>query len=275
MSSSGAGVQAHIKKRAPDSEFQGCCLHSLNFVICHSSQIQAVRNMMASCQQVFLFFHNSPKRQRFIEHIINHLCPSASRTTISGLCKTRCVERHNTFTTILELYLYIVKTWDQICYSSDDDEIYPEGNSWKWDSESRSSANGLRHTFTSLEHIVVFFLAKELLEPIRPIAECIQGRLQEVYFGFRKISEVTQHYTKIKENVDVEHNRIYHKAVILSQQIGSEERMPRIIRGRQTRANPSVTSSCDYWCVTVTIPHLNSILRKLKTRFADDKTSTL
>ena len=50
MSSFGAGVQAHIKKGAPDAEFQGCCLHSLNLVICHSSQIQAVRNMMDSCQ---------------------------------------------------------------------------------------------------------------------------------------------------------------------------------------------------------------------------------
>ena len=42
----------------------------------------------------------------------------------------------------LELYPYIVKTWDQICFPSDDDEIYPEGNSWKWDSETRSYANG-------------------------------------------------------------------------------------------------------------------------------------
>ena len=271
MSSSGTGVQAHIKKRAPDAEFQGCCLHSLNLVICHSSQIQAVRNMMDSCQQAFLFFHNSPKRQRFLEHIINCLCPSASRTKISGLRKTRWVERHNTFTTILELYPYIVKTWDQICFPSDDDEIYPEGNSWKWDSETRSYANVLRHTFTSFEHIVVFFLAKELLEPICPIAQCLQGRLQEVYFCFRKISEVTQHDTKIRENVDVEHNRIYHKAVILSQQIGSEEGMPRTIRGRQTRANPSVTSPCDYWRVTVTIPLLDSILSELGTRFSDDK----
>ena len=56
MSSNGAGVQAFIRERAPDAEFQGCCLHSLNLVICHSSQIQAaaVRNMMDSCQQAFL-----------------------------------------------------------------------------------------------------------------------------------------------------------------------------------------------------------------------------
>ena len=108
-------------------------------------------NVMDSYQQAFLFFHNSPKRQHFLEHIINCFCLSASRTKISGLCKTRWVKRHNTFTTIPELYPYTVKTCDQICYLSDDDEIYPEGNSWKWDLVSHCSANVLRHTFSSFE----------------------------------------------------------------------------------------------------------------------------
>ena len=114
MSSSGTGVQAHIKKKAPDAEFQGCCLHSLNLVISHSSKTQAVRNMFDTCQQAFLYFHNSPKRQRFLEHIISCLCPSATKTKIKGLCKTRWVERHSTFTTILELYPYLLETWNNM-----------------------------------------------------------------------------------------------------------------------------------------------------------------
>jgi len=197
MSSSNAGVQAHIKENAPDAEFQGCCLHSLNLVICHSSKIQAVKNMIDNCQQAFLYFHNSPKRQRFLEHIIQRLCPPTKKTKINGLCKTRWVERHDTFSTILELYPYLVKTWEQICLpTEDDDEIYPNGNNWNWDSESRSTANGLKYIFTSFENVVAFLLSKELLEPIRPIAECLQGRLQEVYFAFQKIDEVTNNYVR-------------------------------------------------------------------------------
>ncbi len=68
MSSSTVGVQARV---APDADYQGCCLHSLNLVICRSSQISAIRNMFDSCQQAYLFFHNSPKRQRFLELVIN------------------------------------------------------------------------------------------------------------------------------------------------------------------------------------------------------------
>ena len=36
-------------------------------------------------------------------------------------------------------------------------------------------------THTSIEHIVAFVLSKELLEPIKPLAESLQGRLNEIY----------------------------------------------------------------------------------------------
>lgn len=40
--------------------------------------------------------------------------------------------------------------------------------------------------------IAAFILSKELLEPIKPIAESLQGRLQEAYFGFKKVDEITK-----------------------------------------------------------------------------------
>ena len=271
MSSSSVGVQARIKRVAPDADYQGCCLHSLNLVICKSSQITAIRNMFDSCQQAYLFFHNSPKRQRFLEHVISCQCPATKKTKINGLCKTRWVEKHITFDTILELYTYLIETRDEICYPSNCDKLYPDGSNWKWDSETRTAANGLRYTFVGFEHIVVFMLVKQLLEPIRPIAECLQARLQELHFGFKKVDEVVQFYKRIRNDVDVEHNRIYAKAKKLAADIGSDEAMPRIIKGRQTRANPTVLLPCDYWRVTLTIPFLDSILSELESRFASDK----
>lgn len=72
-----------------------------------------------------------------------------------------------------------------------------------------NSANGLRHVFTNFEHIAAFVIAKELLEPIKPIAEYLQGRLQEVYFGFKKVDEVKSNYKTMRENVDHTHDEIY------------------------------------------------------------------
>ena len=97
MSSPNAGVQAYIKKEAPDADYQGCCLHSLNLVICKASAITSVRNMFDSCQHAFLFFHNSPKRQRFFELTIETFCPIPTKKKIKGLCQTRWVERQHNF----------------------------------------------------------------------------------------------------------------------------------------------------------------------------------
>lgn len=158
-----------------------------------------------------------------------------------------------------------------MCHPSKCQQLYPDGNNWNWDSETRAAATGLSHTFGSFEHIVVFMLTKQLLEPIHPIAECLQGRLQELYFGFKKIDEVVQCYKQIRENIDAEYNRIYTKAKKLAADFGSDEAVPHILKGRLTRANPSVSSPSDYWRVTVAIPFVDSILTKLDTRFATDK----
>jgi hypothetical protein len=67
MSSNKKGVQAEIAKFAPDADYQGCCLHSLNLVICHACQISSIQNMMDSCRELFSFFDNSPKRQNLLD----------------------------------------------------------------------------------------------------------------------------------------------------------------------------------------------------------------
>ena len=268
MSSSAVGVQAFIKKSAPDSDYQGCCLYSLNLVVCKASQISAVRNMMDSCQQAYLYFHNSNKRQRFLEVIIKKFSPSSKKVKIHGLCKTRWVERHHTFSTILELYPYLVHAWDEICNPTIEDE---EVGDWKWDADSRSSANGLRHVFTNFEHIVAFMITKELLEPIKPIAECLQGRLQEVYLGFKKVDEVNKYYQMVRINVDSEHDRIYSQAKKLASDVDSEEKMPRVHGGRQTRSNPAVECPAQFWKVTITIPFLDTIISEMAERFDVNK----
>ena len=45
----------YVKRVAPDSDYQGCCLHSLNFAVCKASSITSIKNMFDSCQQAFLF----------------------------------------------------------------------------------------------------------------------------------------------------------------------------------------------------------------------------
>ena len=87
------------------------------------------------------------------------------------------------------------------------------------------------YTFTSFEHIVIFVLSSFLNPSIQLLNVCKGDYKKYIYFGFKKISEGSKHYHVIREKVDDEHRRIYYKALDLSEQVGSEERMLRIIRG--------------------------------------------
>ena len=53
--------------------------------------------------------------------------------------------------------------------------------------------------------------------------------------------------------------------------INSNESIPRIVYGRQQRANPIVETSEQYWRVTISIPLLDSIISELECRFSEDK----
>ena len=107
MSSDKKEVQAEIGKYAPDADYQGCCLHSINLVICHACRIKSIQNMMDSCHELFSFFDNSPKRQNFLKVIIDALSPESKKCKPKDLCKTRWIERHSTFETNFDLYVVI------------------------------------------------------------------------------------------------------------------------------------------------------------------------
>ena len=72
MTSEETGVNAEIRKLAPDAECQECVLYSLNFVITEACKISTIVNMMGSCRELCSFFDNSPKRQKFLEVVYSN-----------------------------------------------------------------------------------------------------------------------------------------------------------------------------------------------------------
>lgn len=273
MSSSSKGVQAAILRHAPDADYQGCCLHSLNLAICHACEMRSIQNMLDTCRELYSFFDNSPKRQALLNMVIDVLAQGETKKRrLKNLCKTRWVERHTTFQTIFDLYHYIVMALDEIYDPSDDERFKcPEEDSWAWDANTRTLANGLRQTMKSFSHIVTFVCCMELLEPMRPIVSSLQGRLVEVYFGFQKIEEVTHVYNEIRRNIDTCYDRMYLKVLALATLVGSEEQRPRTNRRQTNRENVPAETVKTYWKRVVVIPFLDTISSELTSRFSKDK----
>ena len=172
-----------------------------------------------------------------------------------------------------ELYEYIVFALNERCHPSNDESIYPDNECWNWDSETRTKANGLRHTFTNFEHIVSFICAKEMLEPMRPLLSSLQGELMEMYLGFEKIDQVIESYQLIRDDIDSWFNRVYAKVLRLAESIGSHEQCPRMCRRQRNRKNHPSDSVAQYWKVTTVIPFLDIVYSELKSRVSEDKHS--
>ena len=86
--------------------------------------------MMDSCNELFAFFDNSPKRKKFLDKVIDSLSAETKRRKLKDLYKTRWVEHPSTFETLYELYEYIVIALNEICHPSNDESIYPDNECW-------------------------------------------------------------------------------------------------------------------------------------------------
>ncbi|CAI6359744.1 unnamed protein product [Macrosiphum euphorbiae] len=85
MTSVSRGAVQEVQKSCPNAIYSPCTNHALNLSICKTSKVQIVRNTIS-------FFHLSSKRNFILKN--NLKSSKSSKTSLTSLCVTRCVERH-------------------------------------------------------------------------------------------------------------------------------------------------------------------------------------
>lgn len=82
---------------------------------------------------------------------------------------------------------------------------------------------------------------------MRPLVTARQGRLVEVYFGFQKIEEIIKCYTNIHNVINAWFQRMYQKAISLSELVGGSEEHPPVCSRQRNRENYPAESATQYW----------------------------
>ena len=95
------GAAARIQQQYPKALFTHCAAHRLNLCVVKCCSVLEVSNAMDLADSIVRFFDNSPKRQNSLDSFIPE---GESRRKLKELCRTRWVERHDSFDVFLLLY---------------------------------------------------------------------------------------------------------------------------------------------------------------------------
>lgn len=117
-----------------------CAAHQLNLAIVSACRIQAFRNTESCIGEIARFFHYSAKRQRLLDKSICQATPEAKAKKLKDVCRTRWVQRTDSYVVFLELLPAVHMTMQAIAYPN---SFQCLGTDWNWDGDTLTKANGL------------------------------------------------------------------------------------------------------------------------------------
>ena len=146
MSSGTVGVQALIREVSLLTFYTHCHSHQLNLCIVKACSIPQIRNTGGLISEIAKIFNYSPKCQNFFERVIEVEAPNESKKKLKDLCRTRWVQRIDSYTAFYDLYPSVIKTMEAIDTRSSD------FGDWSWDTDTLVKARGFLHQLLRYHH---------------------------------------------------------------------------------------------------------------------------
>ena len=220
--------------------------------------------MIEILNSVFIFFDSSPKRQGFLESVLESEGSESSRKKLVGLCKTRWVERHACFDVFYNLYTYIVKCLQYMLnpgFNEKSDE------DWSWDRQTKVTAQGLLTSMTAFSTLITFVFARYVLDTIKPLIVKLQKRDNDISTANKLIVEHAERVKEIRGEIDAEFETCFGDAEKIAEELDITVTVPRTCTKQQHRANIPKDTPKEYYKLAMAIPFLDYFLGELDSRF--------
>ena len=182
MASDQVGVQAQIKKDAPNAPFLQCSSHCLNLVITKSCQIQDIRACIDKSESLCFDFRVSAKKSNLLQAVFEHNVKNPhKRKPLIDMCRTRWVVRHTAYQQFFQAFEHIVDALEVIGHGLHGDK-YPEVLQLysDWDSKGKLEAQSFLHAITAFPFIVSFLVTYMYLSTLQSITIKLQSTLLDV-----------------------------------------------------------------------------------------------
>ena len=131
MSGARAGCKSIVMRQAPKARYVHCAVHRLNLAVVSGCNLQASKNTEGTIGEIARFFHYSPKQQRFLEKAITVTNPSSAATKLKDTCRTRWIERIDSYAIFMQLLPSLHAALLGIVSPNED-----LGTDWNWDADT-------------------------------------------------------------------------------------------------------------------------------------------
>lgn len=175
MSEARSGCMAIVKEKAPLGIYVHCAAHQLNLAVVSACKIQAFQNTESCIGEIARFFYFSGKRQRLLDKAIDQHTPAATSKKLKDACRTRWVQRINSYIVFLELLPAVHKTFQ--AHQSSYEDLSTD---WNWNGETLTKANGFLYQMESSTFLVTFKILLEILSCLRPLTLKLQMQTLDV-----------------------------------------------------------------------------------------------
>ena len=206
------------------------------------------------------------------ERTVEVYLPSSSHSKLSGLCKTRWVERHSCIEVLHEMYETLVTFLDAIVSPHEYPDLASQDGSWNWDRDTKVKEQGLKTSLSSFQNITVFIITKNVLDhdAVKSIAAKLQKREQDVYDAYKMVSSVIENIPTTRENISTIFSSWYSEVLTLAEKVGVIESVPRKTSLQRSRTNVPSDTPKEHYQRAITIQLLDSLLSQMKERFSEE-----
>lgn len=252
MTSETRGAGTEIMKTATHAVHCTCANHSLNLSLSKSSQVQGIRNSMGVIQQICRFFRASAKRHDVLSAILKS-SENTERTTLTGFCETRWVERHDCVLQFCTCYEDIYEAL--ACISE-----------WQ-DSETSSKAKTLMCAMKDSEFIVAIHSLADVFALTLPLSQALQSEGIDLTVATERARSVISALEAKRAEADATFNEVFESVKSAAESVGVDITMPRVTKRQTHRANVEATNEEEYYRRIIFIPMLDSVLSDMTARF--------
>ena len=270
MSGAHSGCKAIVQQSAPLAMYYRCASHRLNLAIVSACKIPAFKNAESYIGEIARFFNFSAKRQRLLDACIDKLDSVPRAKKLKDVCRTRWVERIESYATFLQLLPAVNTCLEAMVYPRLHTDL---GLNWSWDGETVTKANGFLYQLQSSSFLVSFYILLQILQVLKELTLKLQQLAADVVHAYKMVTSVVSTLSKMRKESQREFHKVYLDTTALGRKLHGDDfeiRTPRVTSRMAHRDNPSTESAEDYYRIVMYDAFLSHVVSQLEDRFVNN-----